>query len=99
MKRQVWAAFCVLAAAGCGRWADLDSDAFARGSASQERFTLDNRACADKAEEVRSYDLRGVGADSVDKHKIFNRAYAACMRARGYQGGTSALDFWQAYDL
>lgn len=99
MKQQVLAAFCVLTAAGCGRWADLDSDAFARGSASQEQFTLDSQACADKADVARSYELRGVEADNVDKHKIFNRAYGACMRARGYQGGPSALGFWQAYDL
>ncbi|MDE2134589.1 MAG: hypothetical protein KGM97_09400 [Alphaproteobacteria bacterium] len=99
MKRQILAAFCVLAAAGCGRWADLDSDAFARGSASQEQFALDSQACAGKAEAARSYELRGVEADNVDKHKIFNGAYGACMRARGYKGGTSTLGFWHAYDL
>ena len=99
MKPRALILICVLAAAGCGRWADLDSDAFAQGNATQEQFRLDSSACAEKAEASRSYELRGIAADKVDKHAIFNRAYAACMTAKGYREDTSALDFWQAYDL
>jgi hypothetical protein len=99
MKPQALILICVLAAAGCGRWADLDSDAFAQGNATQEQFKLDDTACTEKADRERSYELRGIAADNIDKHAIFNRAYAACMKAKGYREATSALDFWQAYNL
>jgi hypothetical protein len=99
MKSQALILICVLAAAGCGRWADLDSDAFAQGNATQEHFKLDSTACAQKAENARSYGITGMAADNVDKHAIFNRAYTACMKAKGYQEADSALDFWQAYNL
>jgi hypothetical protein len=90
---------CVLAAAGCARLQDMDSDAFAQGNASQEQFQLDSKACAAEADLKRSWDLHGIEAENADKHRIFNRAYAACMTAKGYREDTSALDFWQAYDL
>jgi hypothetical protein len=77
----------------------MDSDAFAQANASQERFQLDSKACTGEAEQKRSYELRGIAAENADKHRIFNRAYAACMQAKGYREATSALDFWQAYDL
>jgi hypothetical protein len=99
MKPRALILICVLAAAGCGHWADLDSDAFDKGNATQEQFLVDSGACAEKADNERSYELRGIVADNVDKHAIFNRAYAACMRAKGYRQATSALDFWQAYNL
>ena len=99
MKRQALILLCLLAASGCGRWADLDSDAFAPGNATQERFKLDSDACSAKAENVRSYELRGIDADNVDKHAIFNRAFADCMRAKGYQEATSLTDFWEGYNL
>ncbi len=97
MKRLIL--ICVLAAAGCGHWADLSSDAFAQGNASQEQFTSDSDACIVTAEIDRSYELRGIAADNVDKHAIFNRAYAACMRAKGYKERTSLTDFWESYNL
>ena len=90
---------CVLAAAGCARLQDMDSDAFAQGNASQEQFQLDSKACAAEADLKRSWDLHGIEAENADKHRIFNRAYAACMTAQGYREDTSALDFWEAYDL
>ena len=99
MKRQALILLCLLAASGCGRWADLDSDAFAPGNATQERFKLDSDACNAEAENVRSYSIAGVEADNVDRHAIFNRAFTDCMRAKGYREATSALDFWQGYNL
>ena len=97
MKRLIL--ICVLALAGCGRWADLGSDAFAPGDASHEQFLDDSKACTQKADEARTYSLAGIAADNVDKHEIFNRAFAACMKAKGYREDSSALDFWQAYNL
>ncbi|MBU6297971.1 MAG: hypothetical protein KGJ79_08580 [Alphaproteobacteria bacterium] len=99
MKRQALILFCVLAAAGCGRWADLDSDAFAQGQASQERFMLDSDACQRTAENARSYSIAGLAADNVGKHTVFNRAYTACMKARGYAPRTDLANFWEAYNL
>ncbi|MGC9953385.1 MAG: hypothetical protein ABSD21_03800 [Rhizomicrobium sp.] len=99
MKRPVAILLCVLAAAGCARLQDMDSDAFAPGNASHERFINDSKACSAEAEQMRSWELRGIAAENADKHRIFNRAYAACMKAKGYREDTSALDFWQAYDL
>ena len=99
MKRQALILICILAASGCGRWTDLNSDAFAQGNASQEQFQLDSKACAAEADLKRSWDLHGIEAENADKHRIFNRAYAACMTAKGYREDTSALDFWEAYDL
>lgn len=97
MKRLIL--ICVLVAAGCGRWTDLNSDAFAPGNATQEQFMHDSTACTQKAENARSYGIAGVNAENVDKHAIFNRAYAICMRVKGYREATSALNYWQAYDL
>jgi hypothetical protein len=99
MRRQALILLCVLAAAGCGRWADLDSDAFARGDATQEQLGRDSAACAQKAENARSYGIAGVAADNVDKHAIFNRAYADCMKAKGYRESDSVRHFWRDYDL
>ena len=97
MKRLIL--ICVLAVAGCGRWVDLDSDAFDKGNATQEQFLFDSNACTEKANTARSYELRGIAADNVDKHAIFNRAYAACMKAKGYRERTSLTSFWEGYDL
>jgi hypothetical protein len=99
MKPRALILICVLAAAGCGRWADLTSDAFAQGNATQERFLTDGRACAQMAEEARSYSVDGAAADNVERHAIFNRAYAACMTAKGYRERTSVTDIWEAYNL
>ena len=99
MKPRALILICVLATAGCGRWADLNSDAYAQGTATQDRFQIDTTACAQKAEEARSYSVAGITADNVDRHAIFNRAYAACMKAMGYSKRTSAFDFWEAYNL
>jgi hypothetical protein len=99
MKLRALTLICVLAAAGCGRWADLDSDSFDKGNTTQEKFVVDSRACTVKADNERAYEVRGITADNVDKHAIFNRAYAACMRAMGYREATSAVDFWQGYNL
>ena len=93
MKPRALILICVLAAAGCGRWTDLNSDAFAQGNATQERFKLDSDACHAEAENARSYSIAGVEADNVDRHAIFNRAFAACMKTKGYREKTSLLDF------
>ncbi len=99
MTRQALILVCVLTAAGCGRWAALDSDAFARGQASQERFTMDAAACKEAAENARSYGIAGMAADNVGKHDVFNRTYAACMKTRGYAPHTSLTTLWEGYDL
>jgi hypothetical protein len=99
MRRQALILICVLAAAGCGRWADLSSDAFAQGNATQEQFAHDSSVCAQKAEDARSFSISGLAADNVDKHAIFNRAYADCMGTKGYREATSVSHFWQDYDL
>jgi len=93
MKPRALILICVLAAAGCGRWTDLNSDAFAQGNATQEQFRLDSSACTQMGEEARSYEVRGIAADNVDKQAIFNRAFAACMKTKGYREKTSLLDF------
>ena len=98
MKRLVLLA-CILAASGCARLQDMDSDAFNPGKTSQEDFHADSRSCAAAAELKRSWELRGIAAERAGKHRIFNRAYAACMTAKGYREDTSMLDFWEAYDL
>ena len=90
---------CVLAAAGCARLQDMDSDAFAQGNASQEQFQLDSKACAAEADLKRSWDLHGIEAENADKHRIFNRAYADCMKAKGYRESDSVRHFWRDYDL
>jgi len=68
--------------AGCESYGDLTSDAFE--PASQSRFTLDSAECEAKADAVRDYDLHGIEGTHAERHEIFNRAFAACMRAAGY---------------
>jgi len=87
MKRV--AAVLLLALAGCselsGRWSDLDADDFSSGTAPQEKFFADARACAGEAEAKRSYSIDGINADNVERHRIYNAAFSACMTAHGYQ--------------
>ena len=70
--------------AGCESFGDLNSDAFDPGSAPQAKFTLDSAECEAKAETVRSYDIAGIAGTHIEKHEMFNRAYAACMKKNGY---------------
>ncbi len=90
----------LLAAAGCARLTNMNSDAFAMGNASQERFQADSQACAAEGERQRSFELQGLSAaDPAEQRIIFNDAYAACMKAHGYREQTGWFDFWQGYDL
>ena len=98
MKRLIPILLCI-AAAGCARISDLNSDAFAPGDASQERFAVDDRGCAKDAEMKRSFGVSGIDADNVEKHRIFSRAYAACMTAKGYKERDGWLDLTVPYDL
>ena len=98
MKRLLPILLCI-AAAGCARVSDLNSDAFAMGDASQERFKIDDLACASDAEVKRSFEMKGIDAENADKHRIYNRAYAACMRAKGYKERDELLDLRIPYDL
>jgi len=98
MKRLIPILLCV-AAAGCARISDLTSDAFAQGNVGPERFKLDDRACTHDAEVQRSFEVRGISAENADKHRIFNRVYAACMRANGYKERGGLGYFQIPYDL
>lgn len=99
MKRRLAVVICVLAATGCARLQDMDSDAFTKVGVSQESIQTDSQACTEEGNIKRAYEVRGIGAENADKHRIFNRAYAACMKAKGYRENTGSLNFWQAYDL
>jgi len=99
MKRRLAVLICVLAATGCARLQDMDSDAFTKDGATQESVQTDSQACTEQGNIQRAYELRGIGAENADRHRIFNRAYDACMKARGYRENTGTLNFWQAYDL
>jgi len=98
MKRLIPILLC-LAVAGCARVSDLTSDAFAQGDVGTERFKLDDRACTEDAETKRSFDVRGIDAENADKHRIFSRAYAACMTAKGYKERGGLAYFQIPYDL
>ena len=98
MKRLIPILLCI-AAAGCARITDVNSDAFRQGGASQEQFTLDDRACQGEAEVQRSFALRGIDAENPDKHRIFSDAYVACMKAKGYKEHDGLLDWTVPYDL
>jgi hypothetical protein len=99
MTRRIAVLVCVLAATGCARLQDMDSDAFTKDGVSQESIQTDSQACTAQADLQRSYEIRGIGAENADRHRIFNRAYEACMKAKGYRENTGMLNFWQAYDL
>ena len=99
MKRQIAILLCVLAATGCARWIDVDSDTFDQGKAGQERFTLDSQACTEAGENARSFSVQGVDADTVEKRRLYNHAFAACMRAKGYRGHSSWLDLSDTFDF
>ena len=100
MKRLILALPLLLAVSGCERLTAMNSDAFAMGSASQERFQADSQACAAEGERKRSYELAGItAADNAEQQIIFNDAYAACMKAHGYREQTGWFDFWQGYNI
>jgi len=82
-RRALLIAACI-ALAGCESYGDLTSDAFEPGNATQARFILDSADCQARAENSRSYDVRGITATHAERHEIFNAAYADCMKAAGY---------------
>ena len=89
----------VLAASGCARYVDMGPGAFEMGGVSFERFQNDGRQCTIEAEHERSYSLRGIEGSNVDRTEIFNRAFAKCMHAKGYEERTDSKSLWEAYDL
>jgi hypothetical protein len=99
MKRQIAVLLCVLAAVGCARWTDIDSDAFDMGKTDQEHFTLDSQACASQGENARSFSVQGADADNIEKRRLYNHAFAACMRTKGYRQRGSWLDLSDTFDF
>jgi hypothetical protein len=100
MKWQLVPLFCVLAAGGCSRWVDIDSDAFDTSNVvSMERLALDDRACIAQAENARSYGIYGISEDNVGKRRIYNHAYTACMQAKGYKEREIGLDLSDSFDF
>ena len=75
---------CALLLAGCESYGDLTSDAFDPGNATVSHFTLDSAQCAAQAENTINYQIRGIAGTHVERHEMYNRAYAACMQASGY---------------
>ena len=84
MRKALVILACATLLTGCESVGDLTSDAFAQGSATQSRFTLDSAQCQAVAETQRNYDIRGISGTHVSRHEIYNRAFATCMRANGY---------------
>ena len=97
MRVMVIAAACVLLA-GCAEYLDISPDSFEHAPQNQEKFTVDSRACEDKADAERSYSVHGIEANEGERHRIYDRAYAACMTADGYKRRTDWYDFWEGYD-
>ncbi len=98
LRRALLIAACI-ALAGCESYGDLTSDAFEPGGASQSRFTLDSADCQAKAEVSRSYGIRGIEGTHTERHEIFNRAYAACMKAAGYARRDWSPDISDPYKI
>ena len=96
MKQAALIVLCV-GLSGCAYYTDASSDAFAQGKASQEQFTVDSRACQQRAEAERNYQIRGIFADEPDRHEIYNSAYAGCMETLGYKRRTGWYNFWEGY--
>ena len=94
MKRAVIIAMLLLAG-GC---ADLPPTAFDQGSASMEQYTVDGRVCRQYADEQRSYTVRGIDADEMDKREIFDHAMTDCMQRLGYRRQSGWEDFWSGID-
>ncbi len=84
MRNALAVCACILLLAGCESYGDLTSDAFDPGNATASRFTLDSAQCAAQATNAISYNIRGIAGTHVERHEMFNRAYAACMQASGY---------------
>lgn len=70
--------------AGCESFGDLTSDAFDPGGAMQSTFELDSAACNAAALQQRDYYISGIAGTHAERHELFNRVFAACMRRNGY---------------
>jgi uncharacterized protein (DUF1810 family) len=63
---------------------DYDSDHFDPGHASWGQFVIDNRNCQSEAATAANYGIRAIEGSSFDRHRMYNRTYSDCMKARGY---------------
>lgn len=83
---------CVLALtpalllAGCMHYTRLTPSDFDRGRVSAVQFSRDNYDCRTKA-VVRENMAQGGG----DLRGVYNRAYSACMKKRGYASNNIEL--------
>lgn len=84
---------------GCTSYGDYTSDAFDPGSADQARFTADAAECQNQAEIGRSYTIRGIAGTHVERHELFNQAFAGCMQSEGYALRGSTVDAPIPYDV
>jgi hypothetical protein len=98
--RKVLALFaCSLLLAGCESFGDLTSDAFDPGAATQSKFIFDNEHCKAAAEDLLSYDTRGITGTHIDRHEMYNRAYAGCMQKNGYARRDGLPNITVPYDV
>lgn len=84
MRKRLVVLGCAVLLSGCESYGDLTSDAFDQGSATQSRFTMDAAHCEARADIPRNYNTIGITGTREERHEIFNRAFAACMRVHGY---------------
>ena len=91
MKRAAAILICILTASGCASSSDLGLRDFAMGGATQAQFFADNRACTAQGNDARDYSAVGLKADNAERHRLYNDAYSACMKAKGYQPRGTAL--------
>ena len=83
--RYVLALLCLLPLAGCENLVRENSDYFEIGSASPEKFEIDDMACREKASQSVDYDVRQMEAGFFERHRAYNQAYGACMAALHYR--------------
>jgi hypothetical protein len=74
-----------LVLAGCESITRPASDGFEVGPGGFEKFTLDAQACQTLADDGVNYGIRYVDTTRYERNRAFNRAYGACMTARGHQ--------------
>lgn len=84
MRKRLVVLACAVLLSGCESYGDLTSDAFDPGTVTQSRFTMDAAHCEAQADIPRNYEVIGIAGTRSERHEIFNEAFTACMRLRGY---------------
>jgi hypothetical protein len=84
--RALFLCLALCALGGCDSLIRQGADGFEQTGMEPERFSRDDQACRNKADDYLAYDVRGQALDTrYNQNRAFNDVYGRCMRSFGYR--------------